>query len=178
MTPNRLAVGANLEPLIFERSRPGVRGARTPLLDVPAPQAKLLKANARELNSTLITAAIKEPVTAGTNLVWCATLPLAWNEMVGLTGQKVEFLDGLPIRHGPAFVGPDQARIALKRRRHAPFEHEHIAALLPGLLGHGHRRGTSSRHEHRVVRQVDVLKQHVANGQLPDRRDVGKEVQK
>lgn len=71
-------------------------GSGCPRLDTPGPQAKLLKVNARQLTTTAVTADIKEPITTGTNLVWCATMPLAWNEMVALTGQKVDFLDDLP----------------------------------------------------------------------------------
>jgi len=76
-----------------------ITGTSCPLLqppNEPGPQAKLLKIDAKDLSATLVTADIDEPITPGTNLIWCATLPLAWNEMVSLTGQKVTFLDELP----------------------------------------------------------------------------------
>ncbi|NLE59554.1 MAG: hypothetical protein GX616_14430 [Planctomycetes bacterium] len=57
------------------------------------PQAKLISADAKDLASTLVTANLREPIVEGTNLVWCATFPLAWNEMLDVIGMDVQFTD-------------------------------------------------------------------------------------
>jgi len=57
------------------------------------PQAKLISADAKDLASTLVTANLREPIVEGTNLLWCATFPLAWNEMLDVIGMDVQFTD-------------------------------------------------------------------------------------
>ncbi len=56
-------------------------------------QAKLISADAEDLTSTLVTASLQEPIVEGMNLIWCATFPLAWNEMLDLIGTEVQFAD-------------------------------------------------------------------------------------
>jgi hypothetical protein len=57
------------------------------------PQAKLISADAKDLTSTVVTANLREPIVEGTNLLWCATFPLAWNEMLDVIGMDVQFTD-------------------------------------------------------------------------------------
>ena len=49
--------------------------------------------NARDLTSTLVTADLREPIVSGRNLVWCATFPLAWNELLDVFGEDIYFKD-------------------------------------------------------------------------------------
>lgn len=56
-------------------------------------QARLLSADAKDLSSTLITADLLEPIVEGTNLVWCGTFQLAWNELLNAVGRDIVFLD-------------------------------------------------------------------------------------
>jgi hypothetical protein len=56
-------------------------------------QAKLLTVDAKDLNSTLVTASLREPITAGTNLVWCGTFQLAWNGLMDMVGRDIQFED-------------------------------------------------------------------------------------
>lgn len=57
------------------------------------PQAKLISADAKDLTSTVVTANLREPIVEGMNLLWCATFPLAWNEMLDVIGMDVQFTD-------------------------------------------------------------------------------------
>lgn len=57
------------------------------------PQARLISADAKDLTSTIVTANLREPIVEGMNLLWCATFPLAWNEMLDVIGTDVHFTD-------------------------------------------------------------------------------------
>ncbi len=52
-----------------------------------------LEASADQLKKTLITAHLDEKIEKGTNLLWCATFQLAWNELCDLTGGPID-VDG------------------------------------------------------------------------------------
>ena len=43
-------------------------------------EPKLLKADARELKNTVVTAHLEERIVPGKNVLWCSTFQLAWNE--------------------------------------------------------------------------------------------------
>jgi hypothetical protein len=54
-----------------------------------------LKANAADLKQTVVTPHLEEPIKAGTNVLWCGTMQVAWNEMCGFMKADVT-LDGNP----------------------------------------------------------------------------------
>ena len=55
----------------------------------------LLRADARDLKSTVVTAHLEEPIVPGKNVLWCSTFQLAWNEACVLLGEDIH-LDGEP----------------------------------------------------------------------------------
>ena len=48
-----------------------------------------LKADAAALARTVIVPTLEVPVTGGTNVIWCGTLQLAWNELRALAGEEI-----------------------------------------------------------------------------------------
>lgn len=48
-----------------------------------------LKANASGLAHTVISPTLTAPITEGTNVIWCGTFQLAWNELCSLAGGEV-----------------------------------------------------------------------------------------
>lgn len=50
-------------------------------------------ANADELEGTIVTATLDEEIRPGTNVVWCATFQLAWNELMDYSGAPIEMAD-------------------------------------------------------------------------------------
>ena len=55
----------------------------------------LLRADARDLKSTVVTAHLEEPIVPGKNVLWCSTFQLAWNEGCALLGEDIH-LDNEP----------------------------------------------------------------------------------
>jgi hypothetical protein len=55
--------------------------------DVMAPSQ--LKANVNDLKRTVIVPTLEAPLSGGTNVIWCGTMQLAWNELCALTGEDV-----------------------------------------------------------------------------------------
>lgn len=51
--------------------------------------AASLKANANALARTVITPTLDAPLSGGTNVIWCGTMQLAWNEFLALAGEAV-----------------------------------------------------------------------------------------
>ena len=60
--------------------------APTAALPAPDDNAGLLKADAAELKTTVVTPHLEAPITPGRNVLWCSTFQLAWNEMCTLGG--------------------------------------------------------------------------------------------
>jgi len=52
------------------------------------------------LKSTVITPHLEQPIEPGTNVLWCGTFQLAWNEVCSLIGEDIHF------QEDPAMVGP------------------------------------------------------------------------
>ena len=52
-----------------------------------------LKCNAKDLHQTVVVATLDAPITKGTNLLWCATLQITWNELADLCGGTVDMVD-------------------------------------------------------------------------------------
>ena len=49
-----------------------------------------LKANAEDLEHTIVTPHLEHVIPADTNVLWCGTFQLAWNELCDLAGGPVE----------------------------------------------------------------------------------------
>jgi len=50
-----------------------------------------LVARAKDLKQTLIVPTLDCPVSEGTNLIWCSTFQVAWNQLCHITGGDIEF---------------------------------------------------------------------------------------
>lgn len=48
-----------------------------------------LKARADTLKRTVVTAHLQQEIKAGTNVLWCSTFQLAWNELCALAGEPI-----------------------------------------------------------------------------------------
>ena len=48
-----------------------------------------LKANASELKHTVVTPHLEQKIEPGTNVLWCNTFQLAWNELCDLAGGPI-----------------------------------------------------------------------------------------
>lgn len=56
-----------------------------------------LRAKAKDLERTVVTAHLKEPIKAGRNVLWCNTFQLAWNELCEFFGEDVRLEDEPPM---------------------------------------------------------------------------------
>ncbi len=56
-----------------------------------------LKADANELKRTIITPHLEQRIASGTNVLWCSTFQLAWNEFCDLTGGPIVMESPPPI---------------------------------------------------------------------------------
>jgi hypothetical protein len=56
----------------------------------------LLDKTADQLTKTEFTAYLDHPITPGKNLIWCATMPLVWNELLDLAGGEIHLTEGDP----------------------------------------------------------------------------------
>ena len=56
----------------------------------------LLDKSADQLTQTEFTAYLGRAVTPGKNLIWCATMPLVWNELLDLAGGEIHLAEGDP----------------------------------------------------------------------------------
>ena len=68
-----------------------------------------LKANAVELKHTIITPHLEQNIVTGTNVLWCNTFQLAWNELCDLTG-------------GPIVMEPTPLMVSILNKRTASKE--------------------------------------------------------
>ena len=50
-----------------------------------------LNVNAEDLKNTEVFASFNHPISKGTNLIWCATMQMAWDELCGLIGEDILF---------------------------------------------------------------------------------------
>jgi hypothetical protein len=57
----------------------------------------LFKANVAALTDTELVAQPDLPLAPNHNMLWCATLQLAWNEAIGLVGEKLHFTRPSPV---------------------------------------------------------------------------------
>jgi hypothetical protein len=51
----------------------------------------LLTADATQLTSTRVEGYLEVPIRSGTNILWCGTFQLAWNEICSLIGEDIHF---------------------------------------------------------------------------------------
>jgi len=56
-----------------------------------------LKANADELDQTIVTPHLDQTITGGKNVLWCSTFQLAWNELCALAGGDIHLEDEPPM---------------------------------------------------------------------------------
>lgn len=87
----------------------------------------LLQADVSKLADTQLVAHPGEPLDPAKNVLWCGTLQLAWNEAIGLVGEKLRFV------HQPPVVDlldqEDFTRADLDASSYvaiADFEHNHV----------------------------------------------------
>lgn len=57
----------------------------------------VIKADVASLHDTRLVAVLDTPIPAKTNVIWCGTLQLAWNEAIGLVGEKLRFVNQPPL---------------------------------------------------------------------------------
>jgi hypothetical protein len=57
----------------------------------------LVKADVSTLKDTQLVAHPDVPIPANTNVIWCGTLQLAWNEAIRLVGEKLQFVTQPPV---------------------------------------------------------------------------------
>lgn len=80
----------------------------------PPTPVRQVKDAVRELPQTVVTAHLNEKHVPGKNLLWCATMQLAWNEFKELEGPvkldgDPEMARGLDLRlHGPEVIDPSK----------------------------------------------------------------------
>jgi hypothetical protein len=56
----------------------------------------VLRASARQLQTTVVTPHTQVPIPGAVNVLWCGTFQLAWNELARLAGGRVQFTDPVP----------------------------------------------------------------------------------
>jgi hypothetical protein len=57
----------------------------------------LVKADVSTLKDTQLVAHPDAPIPKDTNVIWCGTLQLAWNEAINLVGEKLQFVNQPPV---------------------------------------------------------------------------------
>ena len=85
-----------------------------------------LKANADELKQTIITSHLEQEIVPGTNVLWCNTFQLAWNELCDLTG-------------GPIAMNPAPSMVPILNKKSASAEDldEESYVAMAGLANEG-----------------------------------------
>jgi len=68
-----------------------------PLLRHRTSVPAVLNARAEDLKATLVSASMDVPIQAGTNLPWCGTFQLAWNEAAEFLGEDIQFMEHAPL---------------------------------------------------------------------------------
>jgi hypothetical protein len=95
----------------------------------------LIKADVAQLKDTRLVAHPNVPIPPDTNVIWCGTLQLAWNEAIKLVGEKLQFENQPPIvdlLNRQDFTGTDldpAGYVAL-----ADFERNHVEAEIRAAL--------------------------------------------
>jgi hypothetical protein len=95
----------------------------------------LFKADANKLTDTQLAVSPDLPLDPAKNVLWCGTLQLAWNELVGLVGEKPHFIPHSPavdLLNESAFTRSDldpASYVAL-----ADFERNHVEAEIRAAL--------------------------------------------
>lgn len=85
-----------------------------------------LKANVGDLKQTIITPHLEQSIVPGTNVLWCNTFQLAWNEFIDLTG-------------GPIVMESAPSMVSILNKRMASKEDldEASYVAMAGLAGEG-----------------------------------------
>lgn len=65
--------------------------------DAFSPSPPILDAKAEDLRATHVSAVLGAPIQPGTNLLWCATFQLAWNEATEFFGEGLSFVEDVPL---------------------------------------------------------------------------------
>jgi hypothetical protein len=95
----------------------------------------LFKADVSTLKDTQLVAHPDVPLDPTKNVLWCGTLQLAWNEAIGLVGEKLHFVNQPPmvdLLNQEDFTGADldaDSYVAL-----ADFERNHVEAEIRAAL--------------------------------------------
>ena len=95
----------------------------------------LIKADVADLKDTQLVAHPDVPLKPNTNLIWCGTLQLAWNEAIKLVGEKLQFIAQPPVvdllnREDFTKANLDSGSyVAI-----ADFEHNHVEAEIRAAL--------------------------------------------
>lgn len=55
--------------------------------------ASINRVQASDLKQTVVAATLNAPISPGTNVIWCGTFQLVWNEVCGLIGEDVHFVN-------------------------------------------------------------------------------------
>ena len=74
-----------------------VCGAPSCQMDYDFTGKGLLTASASQLKTTAVTPHLQTPIARGTNVLWCGTFQLAWNEVCNLIGEDVHFVEDPPM---------------------------------------------------------------------------------
>jgi len=61
------------------------------------PTPPTIKCDAITLNHTQVIPTLDTPIEPGTNLIWCASFQLAWNEMIDILGKELRFESNEPL---------------------------------------------------------------------------------
>lgn len=83
-----LLISCGVGCLWLWRERIAYRSAST--LDRPDLGNPDLRADATQLKRTVVVPMLDYPIAPGTNILWCATLQLAWDELCQLVGEDIQ----------------------------------------------------------------------------------------
>ena len=84
--------GLIIGPWLYRYAVAGITSARAGIAGTAQ-----LNANITDLKRTIIVPTLDAPLSAGTNVIWCGTMQLAWNELCALVGEDVHMEDEDPI---------------------------------------------------------------------------------
>jgi len=60
-------------------------------------KSSIARIQASDLKQTVVAATLDAPIVPGTNVIWCGTFQLAWNEACNLIGQDIHFANEPPV---------------------------------------------------------------------------------
>ncbi len=84
--------GLIIGPWLYRYAVAGITSARAGIAGIAQ-----LNANITDLKRTVIVPTLDTPLSAGTNMIWCGTMQLAWNELCALVGEDVHMENEDPI---------------------------------------------------------------------------------